>query len=75
MVDCGICEAPSDGLSDEGRVRNFQFFMENRIQEPHWISIRKSRRVLNEFDLSQAILHHKYWQKKSGGQRLSFSRR
>ena len=31
MVDRGIREAPGDGLSDEGRVRNIQFSMEGRI--------------------------------------------
>ena len=60
MVDRDICEAPGDGLFDEGRVRNLRFFMESRVQESDRNPISKSRRVLSKIELSQAIFH-KYW--------------
>ena len=57
MAGIGICETSNDGVTNEGRLRYFQFSMESRIQESDRIPISKSRRELTKFELSKAISH------------------
>ena len=60
MVDRGLYEAPSDGLSDEGPVRYFQLPMETRIQESDRIPISKSQHEFTRLKFSKAVFH-RYW--------------
>ena len=59
MADRGICEAQDSSFSDERRLRYFQLSVESRIQETARISSIKYRRVLTQFELSNAIFYTK----------------